>query len=511
MRTRSSVRLLALALAATIIATAPFMLAFAGPTPKKRLTVAFQELVTSFDPPTDWAIVATWIHSNIGDCLVWRDRQTGRFVPWLAEGWQRLSTTNWRFTLRKGIKFHNGEPFNAQAVKFTIDRILADNKMIVYNQWLFVKEIKVVDDYTVEITTAAPEPAMLSKMAGTGCQVVPPGYVRQVGPQGFAQNPVGTGPFKFVEFRRDDRVVLEANPDYFQGKPDVDELVIRSVPEPSTRVAELLRGGVDLVVSVPSQDWQRVESNQKLKLEKFLTTQTVLLVLRHTPGMVTADPRIRAAIDYAIDRKTLVRLAGGIPTRTRVTPPTLGWHPNLYDKDIYNPDRARQLVREANYSGQPLTFHSTNVWPMQKEVSEAVASMLEAVGLKVNLQVLDISTFREQIYYGAYAGRGNREIYMDALGNSFFDPWIAVLGFTCARNQRTDYCRPDLDQLIAQAAQEMVVEKRKQLYYKIQEIVAEDRPYVFLYQMMDTVGMSRRLEWTPAPDGFVWLGKARVK
>jgi peptide/nickel transport system substrate-binding protein len=513
MRTRLPVRFVAVAIAAMLAATALFAPAFAGPTPKKRLTVAFQELVTSFDPPTDWAIVATWIHSNIGDCLVWRDRETGRFVPWLAEGWQRLGTTNWRFTLRKGIKFHNGEPFNAQAVKFTIDRILADNKMIVYNQWLFVKEIRVIDDYTVEITTAAPEPAMLSKMAGTGCQVVPPGYLRQVGPQAFAQKPVGTGPFKFVEFRKDDRVVLEANPDYFQGKPDVDELVIRAVPEPSTRVAELLRGGVDLVVSIPSQDWPRVESNQNLKLEKFLTTQTVLLVLRHTSGMVTADPRIRAAIDYAIDRKTLVKLAGGgaIPTRTRVTPPTLGWHPNLYNKDIYNPDRARQLVREAGYAGQPLTFHSTNVWPMQKEVSEAVASMLEAVGLKVNLQVLDISTFREQIYYGAYAGRGNREIYMDALGNSFFDPWIAVLGFTCARNQRTDYCRPDLDQLILQAAQEMVVEKRKQLYYKIQEIVVEDRPYVFLYQMMDTVGMSKRLQWKPAPDGFVWLGKASVK
>jgi peptide/nickel transport system substrate-binding protein len=510
---RSMLRGFALLLAGILLMPVVFTRAQAAPAPRSTITLAFQELVTSFDPPTDWAIVATWIHSNIGDCLVWRDRKTGRFVPWLAERWQRLSDTSWRFTLRKGVKFHNGEPFNAQAAKFTIERILADKKMIVYNQWLFVKDIKVVDDHTIEIATTTPEPAMLSKMAGTGCQVVPPGYMQQVGPQAFAQKPVGTGPFKFVEFRKDDRVVLEANPEYFQGKPAIDRVIIRAVPEASTRVAELLRGGVDLVVSIPSQDWQRVEGTQNLKLEKFLTTQTVLLVLRHTPGMVTADPRIRAAIDFAIDRKTLVKLAGSgaIPTRTRVTPPTLGWHPNLYNKDIYNPDRARQLVREAGYAGQPITFHSTTVWPMQKEVSEAIGAMLEAVGLKVNLQILDISTFREQIYYGAYAGRGNRELYMDALGNSFLDPWIAVLGFTCARAQRTDYCRADLDQLIGQAAQEMVAEKRKQLYYKIQEIVVEDRPYVFLYQMMDTVGMSRRLEWTPAPDGFVWLGGARFK
>ncbi len=401
---------------------------------------------------------------------------------------------------------------NAQAAKFTIDRILADSKMLVHPQWTFVKEARAVDDYTLEVTTAAPEPAMLSKMAGTGCQVVPPKYMQEVGLQGYAQRPVGTGPYKFVEFRKDDRVVLQANPDYFRGKPGVDQLVIRSIPEPSTRVAELLRGGVDLVVSVPTQDWQRVQTNPNLRLAKFLTTQTVLLVLRTDPGWVTADPRIRAAIDYAIDRRTLVKLAGGgVPTRTRVTPPTLAWHPALYNADVYNPDRARALLREAGYSGKPLTFDSTTIWPMQKEISEAIAAMLSDVGLKVDLHVLDTSTFREQIYYGAYAGRGNREIYMDALGNSFFDPWIAVLGFTCARNQRTHYCRPDLDQLINQAAREMVVEKRKQLYYRIQEIVDEDRPMVFLYQMADTVGASRKLDWAPAPDGFVWLGNATMK
>ena len=134
---------------------------------------------------------------------------------------------------------------------------------------------------------------------------------------------------------------------------------------------------------------------------------------------------------------------------------------------------------------------------MQKEMSEAIAGMLTDAGFKVDLQILDNSTFREQIYYGAYAGKGNREMYMDALSNSFFDPWIAVLGFTCARDQRTHYCRPDLDALINKAATEMVVEKRKQFYYKIQEIVASDRPVLPLYQMMDTVGMSKRLVWGP--------------
>jgi peptide/nickel transport system substrate-binding protein len=508
MRARRAVRVLTLLLVIALLAPLSFTRVQAGAAPGNRITVAFPELVTSFDPPTDWAIVATWIHSNIGDCLVWRDRETGKFVPWLAERWQRVDDSTWRFFLRKGVKFHNGELFNAAAAKFTIDRILADRKMIVYPQWTFIKEVKALDDYTIEITTATPEPAMLSKMAGTGCQVIPPKYMQQVGPQEFAQKPVGTGAYKFVEFRRDDRVVLQANPDYFRGKPGIDELIIRAVPESSTRVAELLRGGVDLVVSVPTQDWQRVESTPNLTLNRFMTTQTMLLAFRTGQGWVTSDPRIREAIELAIDRKALIKLAGGgIPTRTRVTPPTLASHPNLFNKDVYNPSRARALLAEAGYNGQPLTFHSTTVWPMQKEITEAITAMLEQVGFKIDLKILDISTFREQVYF-PYK---NREIYMDALGNSFFDPWIAVLGFTCARNQRTDYCRPDLDVLIQQAASEMVVEKRKQLYYKIQEIIAQDRPMVFLYQMSDTIGISKKLNWKPAPDGFVWLGNASVK
>jgi peptide/nickel transport system substrate-binding protein len=458
MRRTRAARAVAVVLAVVFLATFATIGTNAGAAAPTTVTVAFSGLVTSFDPPTDWDIVATWIHSNIGDCLVWRDRKTGAFVPWLAERWQRINDTTWRFSLRKGVKFTDGEPFDATAAKFTIDRILADPKMLVNPQWTFIKSTRVVDPLTLEVVTAAPEPAMLSKMSGTGCQEIPPAYMQQVGEQGYAQHPIGTGPYKMMQFLKDDRVVLAANPDYFKGKPAIDQLVVRSIPEPSTRVAELLRGGVDLVISVPTQDWSRVQSNPNLTLVKYMTPQTVLLILRTDQPWVTSDPRIRAALDYAIDRKTLVKLAGGgIPTLTRVTPPTLAWHPALYNHDDYDPARAKALLAEAGYSGKPVGFDSTGIWPMQKEMSEAIASMLTDVGFKVDLQILDNSTFREQIYYGAYAGKGNREMYMDALSNSFFDPWIAVLGFTCARDQRTHYCRPDLDALINKAATEMVV------------------------------------------------------
>ena len=492
-----------------------------APAAKTQLVVGMKELVTSFDPPYDWNIPATWVHSNISDCLVWRDRQTAEFVPWLAESWKNIDDTTWQITLRQGVKFSNGEPFNAEAAKFTIDRIQADEKALVWAQWQFIKEIKIVDDYNLEIVTATPEPAFLSKMAGTGCQVVPPKYYQEVGHEGYSQAPIGTGAFTFKEFKKDDRIVLEANPDYFRGKPGVDELIFRSIPEDSTRVAELLTGGVDLVMSIPQQDWARVEANPDLTLDRFTTTQVMELILRGGPSPsmpdfngITVNPKIRAAIEYAIDRQAIVDLLDGmgIPTRTRITPPTLGTNFDLYDTvGTYDPDKAMQLLDEAGYNGETLTFHSTTANPMQKEVTEAIAAMLEAVGLKIDLQIMELTTFREQVY----GPRKNQEIYMDALGNSFFDPWIAVLGDSASRRERTGWQGPEADaadKLIQEAAVNMNPEDRAAQYREIQELLvaANGGTHVFLYQMKDTLGKKQSVIYQPALDGFLWFGEVKV-
>jgi len=488
----------------------------------KTLTVGMRELVTSFDYPYDWAIAATWIHSNIGDCLVWRDRKTAEFVPWLAESFENVDDTTWRFKLREGVSFHNGEPFNAAAVKYTIDRIQADEKALVHPQWKFIQEVRVVDDYNLEFITGAPEPAFLSKMAGTACQVVPPGYTEEVGSEGFGQSPIGTGPFKFVEWIKDDRVVLEANPDYFRGAPGVDRLVFRAVPEDSSRVAELLTGGVDLMISVPNQDRARVEENADLAIDEFLTTQVVMLSLRAGPSAPmpdfsgpTQNEKVRQAIAYAIDRAALIELINGmgVPTMTRITPPTLGSSEELYNKTgTYDPARAQQLLQEAGYNGEPLVFHSTSSFPMQKEVTEAIVAMLQEVGLNIELNFMELTAFREQIY----APRKNEELYMEALGNSFFDPWIAVLSEQSDRRERSGWSGPqadEADKLIRAAAVNMNQEERAEQYKQIQQLLIAENggPTVYLYQMKDTLARADRVTYTPAPDGFLWFGEASVE
>ncbi|MEZ4640352.1 MAG: ABC transporter substrate-binding protein [Caldilineaceae bacterium] len=484
------------------------------------ITIGMNELVSSLDPPTDWAIAATWIHMNMFDCLVWRNRETAEFEPWLAESYENIDDQTWRFKLREGVTFHNGEEFNADAVEWTYQRIKDDNTMITYNQWTFIDSINILSPYEVEITTTAPEPAFLSKMSGTGCGIQAPIAGKERAESGAEYEPIGTGPFQFVEWVKDDSITMAANENYWQGAPAIDTLIWRSIPEVSTRVANLLTSDVDLVVSVPAQDWDRVNENEGTSVEQFLTTQVMLLAMRAGPSSryedwtgITEDKRIRQAISYAIDRELLIELIGGmgIPVLSRVTPPTLGWRDDYINQlGEYNPDRARELLAEAGYDGSPLTFHASTSWIYQKEVAETIAAMLEEVGFNIDLQVMDVTTFREQVYF-PYR---NDELYMDALGNSFFDPWIAVLSERSDRRERSGWSGPladEADQLIREAAVDMDPESRAAKYERIQELINEDAVNVYLYQMYDTVGLNNRLQWSPPLDGFLWMGNATLE
>ncbi|MCB0046554.1 MAG: hypothetical protein KDD92_14110 [Caldilineaceae bacterium] len=484
------------------------------------VVIGMNELPTSLDPPTDWAIAATWIHMNIFDCLVWRDRETAEFEPWLAESWENIDDTTWRFKLREGVTFHNGEEFNADAVEWTYRRILEDDTMITHGQWTFIDSINILSPYEVEIKTVAPEPAFLSKMSGTGCGIQAPQQGMAQAESGAEYTPIGTGPFQFVEWAKDDHVTMSANESYWQGAPEIKTLIWRSMPEVSTRVASLLTGDVDLVISVPAQDWDRVNNNEGTSIEQFLTTQVMLLALRTGPSEknpdwtgVTEDIRVRQAISYAIDRQALIDLIDGmgIPVLSRVTPPTLGWSDEFVNQTgDYDPERAKELLQEAGYNGEELTFNSSTSWLNQKEVAEAITAMLEAVGLNIDLQVMDVTTFREQIYF-PYK---NEELYMDSLGNSFFDPWITVLSERSDRRERSGWSGENadrVDELIREAAVNMDPAARAEQYLEIQRLINEDAPYIYLYQMYDTVGLSDHLNWNPPLDGFLWMGDAKIE
>jgi peptide/nickel transport system substrate-binding protein len=432
-----------------------------------------------------------------------------------------LDDVTWRFNLREGVTFHNGNEFTAEDVQYSIMRILNGSKeeFIVYDQWTFVSDVRVIDDYTVEMEMSAPTPynKVLSSLSGTGCGIVDKDYVEEVGNDGLANAGVGTGPFKLEDYERDSFVQLSANENYWDGKPDIDELTFRVIPEPATRLAELLAGGVDLAPGVLPQDWERIEEDERLKMVHYLTDRVYGLTCACTPpegvdGVATELPEIRQAISYAIDREALIELVGGFgePTLTRLTPPIPCWEevdPPLYGVNPYDPDRARELMEEAGYPDVPggpvITLHGTfGQYIGQREIAETIAAMLRDVGFEVELDIREFSTFRETVYRGS-----NEELILQSLGNFITDPWLFVLNYDSNFGETTgtrDRCSfEDIDTLADQINTELDPEQRCEYVAEYAQTVVERMPTVELFQMADSIAMPENLEWTPPKDGML--------
>jgi peptide/nickel transport system substrate-binding protein len=223
----------------------------------------------------------------------------------------------------------------------------------------------------------------------------------------------------------------------------------------------------------------------------------------------TSDPLVRQAISLAIDRAALIELVDGmgVPTMSRITPPTLGWTEKYFNQvGEYNPEKARELLAQSSYNGEPLTFHTSTAFLYQKEVAETITAMLQDVGFTIDLQVMDVTTFREKVYFP----NKNEEIYMDALGNSFFDPWITVKEFEVGQKQRSGWVNSEAEQLITAAAVNMDPDARAAQYVQVQDLINAENPHVYLYLMKDAMGKSDRLEFSMNPDNFLWMGFAKV-
>jgi peptide/nickel transport system substrate-binding protein len=491
-----------------------------------RVVVAQGSGVESWDPPAGWGTASEWIEMHVYDCLVFADRETGEIVGWLAESWENVDDLTWRMNLRQGVTFHNGEPFTAADAAYSINRIINGSReqFIVFDQWAFVDSVEIIDDYTIDIITPYAEPAFLSKLGSTGCGVVNETYVEEVGNDGLANFGIGTGPFKLVEFERESFVRFEANPDYWGGKPAIDELVFRVIPEASTRVAELLTGGVDITTGILPQDWPRIEEQENLRVVRYLTDRVYELTVAHTApegvdGVATSIPEIRQAISYAIDRQELVDLIGGVgvPTLTRLTPPlpcSEAVDGTLYNVNPFDPEKAKELMAAAGYpdvpGGPEIALHSTfGQYIGMREIAETIASMLEDVGFEVRLDILEPSTFNETVYRGQ-----NEELMVQSLGNRITDPWIFILNYDTKFGERTvartRHSFEEVDTLAEVANTSMDPAARCEAVVEYANLVAENMIVIPLFQMPEAMAIRSDLEWTPPPDGMMMLHNLKV-
>ena len=384
-RSRSRVALRA------FLASIGLALLVASPAPAQgpTLVIAQGADITTLDPTQ-----ATQIHNlnlfyNLYDALVtWDSKDIGKVVPELAVSWRSVNPTTWQFKLRQGVKFHNGEPFNAEAAKFTIDRLITKGVHQVYGGFATIERVEVVDPYTINVVTSKPDPILVKRFAGYGGQMLPPQYLKQVDWKDFALKPIGTGPYKFVEWVKDDRVVLEANDAYWRGAPKIKKVVWRPIPDNFARVAALTRGEAQLITKVLPDHVAQIDKAGCCRVEHTLTNLVTVYLINAQKGPL-ANTKVRQALNYAVDKDKIIKeLYNGyaIPIGSGIPNTDFGFNPGIKPYP-YDPAMAKKLLAEAGFAGGlEIELQSGNgIHLNDRQLTEAVAAMLAEVGVRAKV------------------------------------------------------------------------------------------------------------------------------
>jgi len=447
-------------------------------------------------------IVTLIINTSIYDTLLTRDKQL-QLVPALATSHKLVSDKVWEVKLRQGVKFHNGEPFDANAVKFSFERINRGDFKSPQKGWFApIEAVEIVDPYTVRFHTKVPDPAMPARM--TLMYQLAPKYVAQVGDAQANLKPVGTGPFKFVEWTKNDRIVVEANDAHWSGKPAVRRATWRPIPELGARIAALQTGQADLIVNVPPDQLQALAATKTVRVEKTPSCRIIYFGIAQIKGGPLADRRVRQAINHAVDVQGIldsVLLGNGKRINSSMPPNVWGYDPSipLYE---YNPKKARELLTAAGQTNLSLTLQAPNGrWAMDKDIAQAVAGQLTENGIKTSVKIIG----EWGSYVRSVLDHKTEDIFMNGWCLPSLEPDHWVTPNLQTGEPVSQYSNPEVDRLIAQARAEMNTDKRKQLYGQLLRLIHDDAPWLFGYQQMDIYGVNNRLKWTPRGDESIRL------
>lgn len=418
----------------------------------------------------------------------------------LAESWEIVDDLTWRLTLRQGIEFHNGEPFNAEAVKYTLERphqegFQTGDKITD----VAISHVDIIDEYTVDIVTKEPIPILPERLTRNGAFVVPPAYYSSLSQEEAAEVAVGTGPFKLVEWRRDQYVVLERNENYWGEAPNFDRLVIRIIPEPSTMFAEVMTGNIDIAPINPDLV-EQVEAQSGVHVVVGDSLVRAMIGINTTAHEALGDPRVREAINLAIDTDALIdAYALGRATKSvqMVSPPYE--NPSLEAKG-YDPDRARELLAEAGYPNG-FTIEMDVGHAGAQPMSEGVQFYLSQVGIDVSrMSVLSRSVWIERWNAGTLAGL--HPYYWSAGENTpETDMWSV---HPDRPTNSTNWFHQEWVDLYEEMMSSMDPELREAHNNRLQEILHEENPWVNLYRVPLVMAVNDRVEgYFPHPSFLV--------
>ncbi|HJR00493.1 MAG TPA: ABC transporter substrate-binding protein [Methylomirabilota bacterium] len=480
--------------------------------PQGKVVIAQGVDPTTLDTQNQQETPASVVASHLFDTLVERD-QNLKIVPALAAELPKLvGPTTWEVKLRQGVKFHNGEDFNAESVKFSLERVKTGLRAS--SNFRPIDKVDIVDTYTVRVQTSKPWPIFPTIMTSRQASMYPPKAYAGKDSAFISKNPIGTGPYKLVRWSKDEEIVLEANDQYWRGAPRIKTVVFRPIPDDAVRVAALQNGEVDVAVNIPPHLATIIANHPKIFLSTAPSIRTLqLMFVTHEYDAqhklvgpykgVTADKRVRQAIAYALDVDEIIKgvLDGkAMRTATLLTPLHFGYDPALkpIKQDL---GKVKQLLTEAGFpGGLDLTLNSPQGrYVRDKEVAEAVTGQLTKAGIKTQLKTYEFVNYLNTLVYVHKPG----PVWLIGWGTATVDAETVYGPLFRSGSNLGNYHNADFDGMVDQAQTQMDEKQRLATYHRINKLWIDDMPAVPLYQQVDLYGASKRLNWKARSDELI--------
>src|SRR4029453_19235197 len=493
------------------------------------LTIVRPTDPVSLAPNLETTAPGAWVYFNMLEGLLTLDEKM-QVKPLLATSYEVMSPTKVGFKLRPGVKFHDGTPFNAAAVKFSFDRALRGTPPA---RWASLagslSGAEGVDDLTVDVTTREPYGPILRTIAMYCTGIVSPTAVQKMG-EGLSRAPVGTGPFKFVEWKANTPVTLDGNPDYWGGKAPLDRVIFKVVPEEGARMIALQTGDADMVLLPAPAQLPALSRDPKFTIHEGVGGRGVFGAMNPAPPPLD-DVRVRTALLHAVDRKAIldnILEGSAVPARGVLAPSVFGFKDMQLDRLYpFGRAKAKALLAQAGWTpgpdgvlqkgGQRLSLSwlaARGRYPKDGEITRGSQAMLKEVGVEAKVQFLEWATvftqfrsasFKDHMFtLGWVTSNADADYSLYAL---FHSKQVPPTGWNTSR-----YANPKVDALVEQARRSLNQTEREKLYGETQDILAREMVWVPIYNTKEIVVTRANVKGFPTPPGEFnpWLGKVWI-
>jgi len=424
------------------------------------------------------------------DCLVKWDAD-GNVVPMLAESWEFMDEDSIQFNLRKDVKFHDGEPMTADDVKYTYDR--ARDHAIVKNNFSWLESTEKIDDYTIVINTKGPFAPVLNALTSPLAGIMPK-HIMEKNENAMAEHPIGTGPFKFVEWKQGESVTMVANEDYWAGAPKTKNLIMKVIPESSQRTVLLETGAIDIAYDILPADVSKLEENPDTKVLHQASYKTLYFSLNsNSSNEALGNKNIRKALEMAIDKEGIseaVLYGYGVPTGSNIAPGAFGFDETL-QTDYYNPEEAKKIIADEGYANG----FDLKIWVQQnqdyQETCVAVQEMFRQVGVTASIEVMD-----SQVMTDRMVGGEDYDIAINMWYNLQGDADYVLFSNNSpdSASNFANYDNPEVIKLIMEARKQTNDEDRKATYGEVVKILRTDLPQIPLFAYENLVGIGKGVD-----------------